>query len=156
MKSAIVLLLPLLFSAAACSKHKCDLKNDEEKKAFFTLADMTQGAFSCDVEGASVAAGMVMPDMRCEIGAANCIAKMHAIHAAPDTVKDAAGRYKAFLEKAGYAMTEKPISGKFMNGKPYEGVQMIGKKGADDGITVTVVPFGNDMVETDTMLAAAK
>lgn len=142
--------LALSVSAFACSKHNCKLDADNKKQAFGTLADMTEGAFSCDVEGKSPLIGGM-----CEIGAANCVATMTAIHAAPATVKDVAARYKGFLEKGQYKVEEKTVKSKFANGKDIEGVQLNGKSG-DKDITVEVFPFGNDMVETRTYLAALK
>jgi hypothetical protein len=146
----------LTFAAlAGCSKHKCDFDSAAEKEAFATLADMTEGGFSCDVEGASEVAGFVEPNSRCEIGSAKCVPTMHAIHPGPSTVKDVAAKYRAFLEKNQWKVEEKPISGNYQNGKPFQGVQMYAKKG-DKDMGVKVVPFGDDMVETDTVLAAIK
>ncbi|MEZ4300813.1 MAG: hypothetical protein R3B70_38120 [Polyangiaceae bacterium] len=149
--------LPLLFAAlglclstAACSKHECALDSDAKKQAFGALADMTAGAFNCSVEGKSPLIGA-----NCEIGADKCVSTMTALHPAPATVKDTAAAYKAFLEKAQYKVEEKTVQSKFANGKDIEGVQLNGKNG-DKDITVEVFPFGQDMVETRTYLAALK
>ena len=75
---------------------------------------------------------------------------MHAIHART-TVAVVAPRYKDFLEKHQWKVEEKKVSGKFGNGKPYEGVQLVAKNG-DKGLVTRVVPFGEDMVETTTLL----
>jgi hypothetical protein len=149
--SALVVFLAL----AACSKHECELDTDGKKAAFGALADMTAGAYSCDVEGAALIDGLVMPDLRCEIGASNCAATMSAIHPSPATVKDVAARYRGFLEKAQWTIEEKATSGQFMNGKPYEGVELRAKSG-EKLLLVQVMPFGQDMVETRSMLDAGK
>ncbi len=153
MKLALfVSLAALSLSIAACSKHECDLKNDAEKKEFGALADMTEGAFSCDVEGNGLGEALVGTN-KCDIGSANCVSTMNSIHAAPATVKDVAARNKAFLEKGGYKLEEKTVQSKFSNGKDIEGTVLSGKNG-DKDITVKVFPFGTDMVETRTYLAA--
>jgi hypothetical protein len=61
-----------------------------------------------------------------------------------------ASRYR-FLQKHGWTVEEKKVSGKFGNGKPYEGLQFVAKSG-DKGLVTRVVPFGDDMVETTTLL----
>lgn len=142
--------LALSLSTAACSKHECKLDSDAKKQAFGALADMTAGAFNCGVEGKSPLIGG-----DCEIGSDKCVATMTALHAAPAKVKETAAAYKAFLEKAGYKVEEKTVQSKFANGKDIEGVQLNGKNG-DKDITVEVFPFGQDMVETRTYLAALK
>lgn len=144
----------LSLSLAACSKHECDFKNDAEKTAFGPFADMTEGAFNCGLEGESLVAEMTL-DTRCEIGAANCVPKMTAIHAAPATVKDVATKYKAFLEKGQWKVEEETVKSKYASGKDIEGIALHGSNG-DKGITVMVFPFGDDMVETRTYLAALK
>lgn len=142
-------------STLACSKHECSFKTDAEKEAFGTLADMTQGAFNCGVEGASAAGGIMMSDMHCEIGSKDCVPAMNAIHASPATVKDVTASYKAFLEKNQWKIEQKPTSGKFANGKPFEGFELTGKNAAKS-ITVKISPFGENMVETRTYLADFK
>jgi hypothetical protein len=137
--------------SSACSKHSCKLDSDGKKQAFSVLADMTAGAFSCDIEGNSEIAGQIDPTMQCTVGDKNCVASMHAIHA-KTTVAEVAPRYKDFLGKHQWAVeSEKKITGKFGNGKPYEGMQFVAKNG-DNGLITRVVPFGDDMVETTTLL----
>lgn len=150
----LVSLAALSLSALACSKHKCDLATDAEKKEFGTMADMTAGAFNCDVEGTSLEESFV-GTAKCEIGSAKCIPTMHAIHAAPATVKDVAAKYKGFLEQAGWKLEEKTVKSKYMSGKDIEGIELNGKNG-DKDIFLKVFPFGDDMVETRTYLAALK
>jgi hypothetical protein len=155
MKTALALCLAALsFSLVACSKHECSFKTDQEKAAFGTLADMTAGAFNCDVEGVGGPAEFG-GETKCEIGAAKCIPKMHALHASPATVKDVAAKYKSFLETAGYKVEEKQMKSKFMNGKDIEGIGLRGTNG-DKTVTLSVFPFGTDMVETQTYLGDLK
>ena len=154
MKTALlVTLAALALSTAACSKNKCDLKTDGDKQGFGALADMTAGAFSCDVEGKADIAGHVDDSLKCEIGAANCLGVMNAIHAAPATVKDVSANYKAYLEKGGWKVEEKEVKSKFANGKAITGSHLAATN-AGKSITVKVFPFGTDMVETRTYLAA--
>jgi hypothetical protein len=141
-------------STLACSKHECSFKTDAEKQAFGTLADMTQGAFSCGVEGIAVGEDVIMMT-HCDIGSNNCVPAMFAIHAKPETIKDVAAAYKAFLEKNQWKVEEKATSGKLGNGNPYEGVQL-GAKNADKSLTVKISPMGDDMVEARTYLIAMK
>jgi hypothetical protein len=145
----------LSISLFGCSKNKCKLDTDGKKQAFGQLADMTHGAFSCDVDGAAAIGGMVDPSLKCEIGAKDCIGTMNAIHAAPATVKDVAAAYKTYLEGQQYKVEQKTIQSKFANGKDIEGIQLDAKNG-DKELAVKVFPFGNDMVETQTMLAGLK
>ena len=155
MKLALFISLAALsLSTAACSKHECDLKTDAEKKELGALADMTQGAFSCDVQGTGLGESFIGTS-KCDMGSPNCISTMHAIHAAPATVKDVAAKYKGFLETAGWKVETKTVKSKFMSGKDIEGEVLSGKN-ADKDITVRVFPFGENMVETTTYLAALK
>jgi hypothetical protein len=140
----------LSLSSAACSKNKCTLDSDGKKQAFGVLADMTEGAFNCSIDGNSEIAGQIDDSLTCEVGAKDCAASMHAIHP-KTTVAAVAPRYKAFLEAHQWTVEEKKISGKFGNGKPYEGLQFVAKNG-DKGLVTRVVPFGDDMVETTTLL----
>ncbi len=138
--------------SAACSKNKCSLDSDGKKQAFGALADMSEGAFSCDIDGNREVGGRIDSNAQCEVGSKGCAASMHAIHA-KSTVADVAPRYKDFLVKHQWTVEEeKKISGKFGNGKPYEGMQFVAKNGSQ-GLVTQVVPFGDDMVETTTLLA---
>lgn len=145
----------LCLSSVACSKNKCDLKTDGDKQAFGALADMTHGAFSCDVEGHSAIAGMVDDNLKCEVGAKDCVGTMYAIHPAPATVKDVSAAYKAFLEKGGWKVEEKEVHSQFANGKAITGSQL-NASNAGKELTVKVFPFGTDMIETRTYTAALK
>lgn len=136
--------------SAGCSKHECKLDSDGKKQAFGVLADMTAGAFNCGIDGNQQIGGQIDDSATCDVGAKDCAASMHAIHA-KTTVAVVAPRYKDFLEKHQWKVEEKKISGKFGNGKPYEGVQFVAKNG-DNGLVTRVVPFGDDMVETTTLL----
>ena len=148
--------LGLVFLAAvallpACSNNKCKLDSSAKKEAFGALAGMTAGAFNCRVEGEDVKASKYGLNAKCEVGAAGCDPMMFAIHA-KTTVAVVAPRYRAFLEKNQWQITdEKTVTGKFGNGKPFEGKQLVAKKGTQ-GLVSRVVPFGDDMVETTTML----
>lgn len=156
MKTALLLAAAALsLTSLACSKNKCDLKTDGEKEAFFALADMTHGAFSCDVEGQSAIGGFVGNDLKCTIGEKDCVGTMNAIHPSPATVKEVSVNYKAFLEKAGWKVEEKEVHSTYANGKPITGSQL-NASNAGKELTVKVFPFGTDMVETRTYLAALK
>jgi hypothetical protein len=144
--------LSLALAAAACSKNKCKLDSADKKEQLGGIADMTQGAFSCDVEGAKKVGGMVDPSLQCDIGTSNCVATMDAIYPGGTNLKDVAAKSRAFLEKNKWTVTEKPISGSFVNGKTYEGVALTAKNGGKTAV-VRVVPFGTDMVETRTIMA---
>jgi len=138
--------------STGCSKHECKLDSDGKKQAFGVLADMTEGAFNCGIDGNKEIGGQIDGSSTCDVGSKDCAASMHAIHA-ETTVAVVAPRYKDFLEKHQWKVEEeKKISGKFGNGKPYEGVQLVAKNGAA-GLVTRVVPFGDDMVETITLLA---
>ena len=131
----------------ACTKHKCELDTEAKKAAFGAIADMTEGAHSCYVEGFSLLDDEIMPDTKCEIGSSDCAPTMDVIHPSPATVKDVAGRYRAFLEKNQWSLEEKTSSGKFGNGKPYEGIDLRAKSGGKT-LLIRVTPFGDDMVQT--------
>ncbi len=128
--SSLCLTLALSAGAVACSNssNKCELESAEDKEALGPLADMTKGAYSCKVESGSPSA-------------------LHAIHPSPATVKDVAGKYRAFLEKNQHEVSEKPYKGKFGNGKKIEGIILSAKNG-EKIVTVRIVPFGKNMVET--------
>ncbi len=140
--------LAMSVSDIACSNNKCKFDSEDEKKALGDIADITQGAHSCDVEGTSPLAGV-----NCEIGKGDCVGTLNAIHPAPATVKDVAAQYRGFLEKKQYTVSEKPVKSKFANGKEIEGIVLSAKSG-DKDITVRVFPFGTNMVETRVYLAA--
>lgn len=148
----ILIALAILAFGTACSKNKCKLDSSAKKEQLGSIADMTQGAFSCDVQGAKQSKGMVDPNMECEIGSSSCVATMDAIYPGGTNLKDVASKSRSFLEKNKWTVTEKPISGSFMNGKPYEGVQLTAKNAGKTAV-VRVVPFGTDMVETRTIMA---
>jgi len=118
----------LSLSLTACSKNKCDFKNDAEKQAFKPLADMTHGAFSCSLDGKSAAAGAAVPTS-CEIGSKDCVPMMDAVHAAPATVKDVAAAYRAYLEANQWKVEAKDVSSNYESGKAIQGVQLAGKNG---------------------------
>jgi hypothetical protein len=152
MKRTLFALLTISLSLlpAACSKNKCSLDSDAKKQAFSVLADMTEGAFSCDADGNSIVNGEIDENARCEVGAKDCAASLHAIHP-KSTVAEIAPRYKDFLVKHQWTVEEKKVSGKFGNGKPYEGLKFFAKNGSQS-LLALVVPFGEDMVETTTLL----
>lgn len=156
MKTALLLVAAALsLTSLACSKNKCDFKSDGEKQTFAAIADMTQGAFSCDVDGHASIAGFVDDSLKCEIGAKDCVGTMYAIHPAPATVKDVSAQYKGFLEKAGWKVEEKEVKSKFANGKDITGSQL-NASNAGKELTVKVFPFGTDMIETRTYNVALK
>ena len=104
-------------------------------------------------EGKADIAGHVDDSLKCEIGAANCLGVINAIHAAPATVKDVSANYKAYLEKGGWKVEEKEVKSTFANGKAITGSHLAATN-AGKSITVKVFSFGTDMVETRTYLAA--
>ena len=150
MKLGLVMLAAVAL-LAGCSNNKCKLDSAAKKEAFGTLAGMTAGAFNCRVEGDDAKASKFGMPGKCEVGDPGCDPMMFAIHA-KTTVAVVAPRYRAFLEKNQWQVTdEKTVTGKFGSGKPYEGKQLVAKKGSQ-GLVSRVVPFGDDMVETTTML----
>jgi len=156
MKTTLLVAAALLsLTSLACSKNKCDLKSDPEKQFFGPLADMTHGAFSCDVEGQSAIGGFVGDGLKCTVGDKDCVGVMNAIHPAPATVKDVSAAYKGYLEKGGWKVEEKEVHSQFANGKAITGSQL-NASNAGKELTVKVFPFGTDMVETRTYLAALK
>lgn len=131
-------------------KHKCDLDSDGKKAAFGDVAAMTKGAHSCDVEGHSSIGGLVDPSLRCEIGTENCVANMHTIHPNMQPAEVIA-QYKAFLEPAGWKVTESTYEGKRGNGKPFTGMKMRAEKG-DKFLISQVYMLADTLAEANTIL----
>jgi hypothetical protein len=135
-----------------CSKHKCDLNSDGEKAALGTVADMTQGAHSCRVEGAFAVSGIVNPGMRCSIGSDNCVPTMETIHGDGATVKSVSKSYKTWLEHNAWAISDdKKSESKAANGKKLVGREIVAKNG-DQGLIIRLFPFGPKLVQVRTML----
>jgi hypothetical protein len=143
--AALVLLL-----AAGCAKHKCKLDSDEKKAALGDIADMTHGAYSCDVEGVLVVdKDLVMPNLHCEIGNKNCLAQMRTLHSQMQPA-DVVKQYQTWLEPKGWKVEQTPYEGKRQNGKTFQGLKMRAEKG-DKVLLTTVYMFADTLAEATTM-----
>ncbi|MEZ4222121.1 MAG: hypothetical protein R3B13_14395 [Polyangiaceae bacterium] len=149
MSKSLLTSLFLILVASGCSKHKCDLGSEGKKTAFGDVAAMTKGAHSCDVEGHSAIGDFVDPNLRCEIGDKDCVANMHTIH--PNMQPEAVvAQYKAFLEPAGWTVTQGTYDGTRGNGKPFKGVTMRAEKG-DRFLISKVYMLADTLAEANTI-----
>jgi len=139
----------LVLLVAGCAKHKCKLDTDGKKSVFGDVAAMTKGAHSCDVEGYANIGGMVEPSLHCEVGAQDCVGNLRAIH--PNMQPDAvAAQYKAFLEPAGWKVSQNAYQSTRANGKPLTGTQLRAEKG-DRVLISKVYMLGDTLAEANTM-----
>jgi hypothetical protein len=111
---------------AGCSKHSCDLSSDADKQSFGEIAAMTGGAHHCMVSNGELV----------------------ATHG-DNTVDAITGKYKTFLEQAGWKVDVTDHKGERANGKPLEGKLMRAEKGGKVATTL-VYPLADTLIETVT------
>ena len=125
MRNLLLLALPLVLASLGCSKHKCELESETDKKSFGEVAEMTGGAFNCMLSNG----------------------ELIATHGDDATVDGVTDKYKAFLEGKGWKTEVQPHTGTRSNGNSYEGKMLLAEK---DGtkLGTLVYPLGDKLIET--------
>lgn len=137
----LLLLLGVVGSLTACSKHDCKLETEAAERAFGDVAEMTKGANTC-----FVSAGPMFGDLAAGGPPPQELAATHY----KTTIDEVSKKYETFLTGHDWEVRVEAHTGKRGNGQPYEGKRVLAKKG-DRQLGTIVYELGEGIIDTTTM-----